>query len=259
VTTLAAVIVNYRRPDLLEACLASLEEALEHAGGGELVVVDNASGDRSVELVRERFPTARLVELAVNRGFGAGVNAGLRQTDAEWVFLLNNDATVAPGALSELLRVGRGDARVGSVAAQMLFAARPEVINSAGLEVDRLGVVSDRLVGMPASASEQEPVEVFGASGGASLYRRAALDDIGGFDEGFFMFGEDADVAWRLRMRGWRSLYAPGAVVFHHHSASCGGAPAGRARSGARGAGGAGPAPGVARGRVQASTCGRGA
>jgi GT2 family glycosyltransferase len=91
---------------------------------------------------------------------------------------------------------------VGSVAAQMRFFDRPEMISSAGSEVDRLGLVYDRPVGEPVSANEMEKVEVLGASAAAALYRREMLEYVGGFDESFFASLEDVDVAWRARMRG---------------------------------------------------------
>jgi GT2 family glycosyltransferase len=120
-----------------------------------------------------------------------------------------------------MLEAGRSHPRVGSVAAQMRFADRPDVLNSAGLELDRLGIAADRLVG--AKVEDQrvsEPYEVFGATGGAALFRREMLDQVGGFDESYFAFFEDADLAWRAHSHGWRSLYAPRAVVYHHHSAT---------------------------------------
>ena len=221
---LSAIVVNFRQPELLGACLCSLDAALERVEGEtELVVVDNASGDGSAELVRHEHPAATLVELEENRGFGGGVNAGLERSRGEFVALVNNDATVEPEALAELLRAAReGGPDVGSVAAQMRFADRPQTINSAGIGIDRLGIVYDRLLGAAAGSGERRPVEVFGASAGAALWRRAALDSLGGFDESFFVYLEDADLAWRARMRGWRSLYAPAAVVYHHHSATAG-------------------------------------
>ena len=218
---LSAIVVNFRRPELLRTCLRSLETSLERLEAEtELVVVDNGSADGSTELVRAEFPGATVVALARNRGFAGGVNAGLERSSGEFVLLLNNDATVEPEAVGELLRVAEAAQDVAAVAAQMRFADRPQTINSAGIGVDRLGVVYDRLVGAPASASERAPAEVFGASGGAALWRRAALESVGRFDEPFFVYLEDADVAWRARMRGWHALYAPGAVVYHHHSAT---------------------------------------
>jgi GT2 family glycosyltransferase len=129
---------------------------------------------------------------------------------------------VHPDALAELLAGGEADPAVGSVAAQVRFAAWPDTINSAGIEVDELGVARERRLGEPASACEAEPVEVFGASAALALYRRAMLDAVGGFDGSFFAYLEDADLAWRARMAGWRCVLVPRAVALHHHSPTLG-------------------------------------
>jgi GT2 family glycosyltransferase len=121
-----------------------------------------------------------------------------------------------------MLAAGATGADIGSVAATILFADREDTINSAGIEVDELGVAHERLLGERATAGGTEIVDVFGASAGAALYLRAMLNDVGGFDESFFAYLEDADLAWRARMRGWRCVFAPGAVVRHHHSTSLG-------------------------------------
>jgi GT2 family glycosyltransferase len=99
--------------------------------------------------------------------------------------------------------------------------SRRDVINTAGLGMDRLGVAYDRLAGARATDGG-DVVEVFGASACVALYRRAMLNEIGGFDPVFFAFMEDADVAWRARMAGWRTLYVPSAVAYHHGSATAG-------------------------------------
>ena len=103
---------------------------------------------------------------------------------------------------------------------QMRFADRPEIVNSAGIGVDVLGVAFDRFLGEPTDGPASEPAEVFGACAGAALFRRAMLDEIGGFDSGIFLYLEDVDVAWRARMAGWRAVYVPDAVVWHAHSAT---------------------------------------
>jgi GT2 family glycosyltransferase len=217
-TAVSALVVNHRRPELTIECLASLAPALERLGEpAELIVVDNGSGDGSAERIAERFTGARVLALEENRGFAGGVNAGVGESSGEWVLLLNNDTTIEPEAVARLLEAGRSSPEVGSVAAQMRFAASPGIVNSAGIGVDRLGVAYDSGLGEPVRDDPGDAVEVFGASGGAALLRRAMLDELGGLDASFFFALEDVDLAWRARMAGWRALHAPAAVVWHHH------------------------------------------
>ena len=188
----------------------------------ETIVVDNASVDGSLEVVRDEFAGVRLITLSENRGFAGGVGEGIRAAKGEWVLCINNDATVDTAAVAELLRTAdEANEDVGSIAALMVFADRRDLINSAGIEVDSLGVAWDRHLGQPVESGEQRVTEVFGASAGAALYRRSMLEAVP-FEESFFAYLEDVDVAWRARMRGWRSLYAPRAVVLHEFSATAG-------------------------------------
>lgn len=220
----SAVILTFRRQDLLPACLASLEAALGRLDEpAEIVVVDNASPQRrATALVAEICPRARVVTLAENRGYAGGVNAGLEVARGRWILTIGDDATIEAPAVAAMLQTGERADDVGSVAAKMLFADRSagDVVNSAGLDVDRLGTAIDRHVGAPSAAAERETTEVFGTSGGAALYRRAMLDGVGGFDASFGVYLEDADLAWRARIAGWRCLLEPRAVVHHHHSAT---------------------------------------
>jgi GT2 family glycosyltransferase len=213
---LSVIVPNYRRPDLLMRCLQSLRDSCRSTQmPGEVIVVDDGSGDESCRLVRERFPGFGLVALEHNGGYPAAVNAGVRRSSGEWVLTLNNDTTVENGTLEALLAAARSSPDIGSVAAQQRFLSHPQVIYSAGVMVDRRGQAADRLIGHPLADSEREPVEVFAACGAAALYRRTMLDELGGFDERFLFGLEDVDVAWRGHMRGWCCLYAPSAVVYH--------------------------------------------
>jgi GT2 family glycosyltransferase len=218
----STIIVNHERRDLLQICLESLQRALRTVEEDtELIVVDNGSRDGSAQLVRERFPDVKVVELERNEGFAGGVTRGIEAAQGEWIAVFNNDTTIEPDAVKLMLEAGRVHPRVGSVAAQMRFADRRDVLNSAGLELDRLGIAADRLVGTRVQEhGAHMPYEVFGATGGAAIFRRAMLDQVGGFDESYFAFFEDADLAWRAHGHGWRALYAPAAVVYHHHSAT---------------------------------------
>jgi len=212
---LTAIVVDYRGGPLLERCLADLRPALARvAGEAELIVVDNGGA-------LEPVPGARLISLPGNAGFAGGVVAGLAKAAGEWVALVNNDAFLAPDCLERLLAAAHGAPRVGSVAPQIRFDRRRDLVNSAGLEVDALGIGSDRLAGRRADDPEvAAPAEVFGASACVALYRRAMLDEIGGFDASFFAYQEDADVAWRARMAGWLCLYEPSALAWHQGSAT---------------------------------------
>jgi len=219
--SVSVLIVTYRRRRLLDECLMSLERALARIPEKtEVIVVDNGSQDETRLWMNNRLPSAHVIEIAENVGFTRALMIGIRRTRGRWIALLNDDTTVEEGALKALVDAGESLGTVGSVAAQMRFADRPQLINSAGLEIDKLGIAADRLAGRPAAESEQLPIEVFGTSGGGALYRRGMLDELGGFDESFFGYMEDADLAWRAQMRGWRCLYEPRAIVYHHHSAT---------------------------------------
>jgi GT2 family glycosyltransferase len=218
----SVVVINYRRPDLTDACLRSVAPALEHVpGGAELLVLDNDSGDGSVELLRERHRDMRIEALPQNLGFAGAAQRAIELTSGEWIAFVNNDAEIEPDALARMLEEGARDPRVGAVAPQIRFNGSRDRVNSAGLEVDQLGIGFERLAGHAAAAASVScGGEVFGATGCVALYRRAMLDEIGGFDASFFAYLEDADVAWRARMVGWQAVYVPDAIAYHHASAT---------------------------------------
>jgi len=213
---LSAIVVAFGDDALGEECLARLADALTRVDGEtQLIVVANCG--RATDR-----PGATTVAGDAGLGFAGGVERGLAVASGEWVALVNDDCLVEPDALRELLAVAARNPRVGSVAAQIRFASRPGAINSAGIDVDELGIARERRVGEPAAACEAQPVEVFGASAALALYRRAMLDEVGGLDPSFFAYLEDADLAWRARGAGWRCVLAPAAVAYHHHSPSLG-------------------------------------
>jgi GT2 family glycosyltransferase len=157
-----------------------------------------------------------------NEGFAGPNNQAFAAARGAFIATLNNDTVPQRGWLSALVAAAQADARVGSVASRMVFDHAPGLIQSAGITIDRAGIAWDRLVGRPVAESEPDVVEVFGASAGAALYRKAMLHELGGFDGRYFMYLEDVDLAWRARLAGWRAVYAPGAIVHHAHSASAG-------------------------------------
>jgi GT2 family glycosyltransferase len=214
----AVVIPNWNGAALLPACLDALRQQTyrDH----EVVVVDNGSRDDSLAVLA-RYPEARVLRCGRNRGFGAATNVGIRATAGPYVATLNNDAAPAPGWLAALVAAAEADPAVGMVASRMVFAARPDVLNSCGIALDRAGIAWDLLGGAPVGA-DHALTEPFGPCAGAALYRRAMLDQIGLFEERFFAYLEDVDLAWRARRAGWRCRYAPAAQVAHQHSATAG-------------------------------------
>lgn len=211
------VTANWNGRAHLERCLGAL--ARQTLKDFDVVVVDNGSTDGSGEMVRARFPHVRLIESPTNLGFAAANNLGIEASSAPFVATLNNDAEAEPEWLERLVEVALSDDTVGMVASKMLFAHRPGTINSAGIALDLAGIAWDRLGGEPDRSAETVE-EVFGPCAGAALYRRSMLDRIGPFDEEFFAYLEDVDLAWRARLAGWRCIYAPSAVVYHAHSAT---------------------------------------
>jgi GT2 family glycosyltransferase len=214
----SVIIVNWNGRHHLELCLPAL--AQQTAVDFEIIVVDNGSTDDSLDYVNNNHPTVHVMALNENHGFARGNNIGIRAATARFVVLLNNDTKPEPTWLERLLVPAIKDDRIGMVACKMLFYDRPDVINSAGICVDRVGIAWDRLGGQVNQAGSDTPITVFGGSGGAVLYRRRMLAEIGLFDEDYFAYLEDVDLAWRAQLAGWGAVCVETAVVYHHHSAS---------------------------------------
>lgn len=226
---ISVVIVNWNRKDLLRACLDSL--AAQTFSDFEVVVVDNGSDDGSSVLVQEiagSFPKPiRLVENRENLGFCAANNQGFAVSQSEYVALLNNDAEADPGwleALHEAIRVKPdvGESDVGMVASKILVWEDPRIIDKCGHLIYPDGQNRGRGSGQVDQGQFNRQEEVLWPDGCAALYRRAMLDEVGGFDEEFFAYADDAELGLRGRIAGWNCLYAPGAVVRHHRGATLG-------------------------------------
>jgi GT2 family glycosyltransferase len=203
------------------------------AGSAEaaVVVVDNGSTDDSVELIGREFPEVEVIALDANRGFGPALNAAVAaRPDADPVILLNDDATPEERFVEALLE--RLAPEVGMVAGVMTQEAAPGLIDSAGVVADRTLMGFDYLHGEPLAAAA-EAADPLGPTGGAALYRRAAFEEVGGFDERMFLYYEDLDLALRIAARGGRCRLAPEARALHAYSSGLGAASAAKyARTG---------------------------
>lgn len=189
----------------------------------EVIVVDNASTDGSDDAVEKRFAgRIALIRNSRNLGFGAGNNVGLRAARGRFVLLLNNDAEATPTLLEEMVRAAEEDDRIGMVAAKVLLHGQNDRIDTTGhlLYPDGLNRGRGRLE-VDRGQYDQCHTALF-PSGACGLYRRRMLDEIGLFDEAFFLYGDDAELGLRGRTAAWECAFAPRAIALHHYSRSAG-------------------------------------
>ena len=216
---ISVIVVNWNRRELLRACLASLR-AQTH-GDFETIVVDNGSTDGSAEMAEGEFG-ARLIRNAENRGFCAANNQGIAAARGEWIALLNNDAEAGAGWLEALARAFEGRPELGMAASKILVHEDPRRIDKAGHLMWPDGQNRGRGTGALDRGQFDCLEETLWPDGCAAMYRKRMLDEIGGFDEDFFAYGDDAELGLRARLAGWPCLYVPDAVVRHHRGATLG-------------------------------------
>jgi GT2 family glycosyltransferase len=226
---LSIVILNYRTPALLLECLAALERHPLTIGSSETWVVDNASGDDSLERVRAGFPTVHTLANPRNAGFAAGNNAGIARCQGRYFLLLNPDTQVHAGALDALLRFMDETPDAGAAGGQ-LIGLDGEIQDSCREFPNLLAVI---LRGSPlhrffprhpslrrylmADWDHRSTRRVDWILGACLIIRRRAWEAVGPLDEGFFMYYEDIDWCYRAGAAGWSVYYTPAAKITHHH------------------------------------------
>jgi GT2 family glycosyltransferase len=215
---ISIIIVNFNGLRFLEPCLSSI--CGQSYSYFEIVFVDNGSSDRSVDFVREHYPSAIIIETGKNLGFAGGTNAGIRRAAGEYLLTLNNDTVLDPRFLEDIIKPMHDDQHVGICGSKMLLPDGR--INSTAICFSRSGAAWDRGMGEQDTGQYDCEEEVFGACAGAALYRRSMLDEIGLFDEDFFLFMEDVDLAFRARLAGWKCWYVPTAKVIHVRGGTAG-------------------------------------
>ena len=189
----------------------------------ELIVVDNASTDESLDIARSYVGRERytLIENDRNTGFSYAVNQGIRAAKGEFVALFNNDAFAEPDWLEQLISAAQQNPRIFAVSSLMIRHFERELADDAGDYVTILGFACKRGDGMKLHRY-QKPCRVFSACGGAALYRKSILDEIGLFDEHFFAYYEDVDISWRANSLGYKNVYCPTARCYHICGATTG-------------------------------------
>lgn len=217
---ISVVVVNWNRCELLRRCLASVW--LQEGARFEVIVVDNGSTDGSADMVERELPSTRVIRNRDNRGFCAANNQGIAAARGEFIALINNDAEARPGWLRALHEVFEGRPWLGMAASKILVYEQPERIDKAGHLMYPDGQNRGRGAGEIDAGQYDQLEETLWPDGCAAMYRKSMLDSIGGFDEDFFAYADDAELGLRARIAGWRCLYVPGAVVLHHRGATLG-------------------------------------
>jgi GT2 family glycosyltransferase len=216
---LYVVIPNWNGADLLAGCLNSLKnQTFEH----KVIVVDNGSVDNSVELLEKDFPEVILLKNPKNLGFAGGVNTGIRyalENNADYIALFNNDALAEPDWLEKLVNAMEADDKIGITTCKLMRDDKKH-FDSTGDFYSTWGMPFPRDRNREDTGQRDAKESVFGATGGASLYRADMLREIGIFDETFFAYYEDVDISFRARLAGWDIIYEPSSVVYHQVSAT---------------------------------------
>lgn len=217
----SVVTPNYNGEKFLKTFFESLDNDSELIG--EVIIVDNGSADNSKEYIRNNsfnFPV-RIIENSENLGFAPAVNQGIMEAQHEYIFSLNNDTEVKKGSIKALVDLISSDENIFSVQAKMLQYDNKELIDDVGDEYNLLAWT--KKTGENHNTNEYTEVcEIFSACAGAAMYKKSLLGEIGMFDDNFFAYMEDVDLAIRSRINGYRNLLCPDAVVYHIGSATSG-------------------------------------
>ena len=219
-TNLSIIIVNWNLQELVTECLASIYRNLNDVNF-EVIVVDNNSSDNSVNAIKNTYTAVTLIGNSKNVGFGKANNQGLKVSKGEFVLLLNPDTVIMNQAIQKMLAFIANDESVGAVGPKIVDGnntVRPECARNYLTLSGELAQLAKfdrprRRNRMNKSWNEMRKVEVL--SGSCMLMRKACLDQVGGFDEQFFLYGEDVDLCYRIKQSGWKVYYFPDATVRH--------------------------------------------
>lgn len=217
-TRVSIIIVNWNGIHLLKGCFDSVFN--QTFKDFEVILVDNGSTDGSLEYVANAFPDVRVIPLPVNRGFTGGNNEGFRQSNGSFIVLLNNDASIQEDWLERMVAVMDSDAGLGSCASKIVIDGT-DLLDSAG-DLFTTSFTGTKLGELQKAGDFNKPRFVAGPCAAAAIYRRDMLEQIGFFDDDFFLNHEDTDLNLRAWLAGWRCLFIPDAVAYHKVSSSIG-------------------------------------
>ena len=219
----AIIILNWNGCLDTIDCVQSLQEV--ECSMFDIVIVDNASTDRSAEILKQRFPECKLVQNDRNLGFSGGYNVGIKYAlthDFKYILLLNNDTVVEKNFIFPLIEKLENNEAIGVVQSKLINYYDHNKIDSLGQEILAAGGMRDIINDGLSTKSHRRSIEIFGACAAAALYRAEVFSEVGLFDESFFILFEDADLSWRIRLKGYKIFLVPDSIVYHKRGISGG-------------------------------------
>lgn len=216
----SVILISYNSEKDIEECIKSLNK--QTYKNFNIILVDNYSKDKSVEIAR-KFKEVKIIENKENKGFAEGNNIGIRKAfekkETKYVVCLNLDTIVDKNWLKELVDIAERNKKIGSVQSKILFYDKKNKINTDGNNINYLGV---GFCGnyFKKDSKENKVKEITYASAASAMYSRKALEEIGLFDESLFMYHEDLDLGWRLRLLGYKNILSPKSIVYHKYNFS---------------------------------------
>ncbi len=217
----SAIVVNWNGKDVLSECLQSLLK--QNYEALEIWVSDNGSEDGSQAMLKEFYPSVRLLENGRNLGFGSAVNRALEKAQGDYFLFLNNDLAMEPDCVGQLVDLLDSDLKIGAAVPKILYHQDAQksslnnsaMINSFGILVNYTGIAYPNLVDQQ-DRDDLSLTET--ACGGIFMFRREVYEQVGGFDEDLFLYHEDHDLSWRIRLAGWKLMVTPKSVCYHHYN-----------------------------------------
>lgn len=213
---ISVVILNYNGRHLLRRCLNSVFRSAYPLF--EVIVVDNASQDGSVEYLREAYTHEKrlqIIQNSANLGFAEGNNIGAQAAKGNYIVFLNNDTEVDRLWLKESVKVFESDQRIGACQSKLLLMRNPRLLDCAGGLLDYLGFPRGRGDSVEDNGQYDEVEEIFHAKGAAIMVKRDLFEEVGLFDPSFFYYYEEIDLCWRIRLKGYKVVFAPKSIVYH--------------------------------------------
>jgi len=207
-----AIIVNWNDKDVIVECIQSILD--QNRNKIDIIISDNGSKDDSIEFIRKRFPSIKIIENGKNLGFGSAINRGLGLAKGDYLLFLNSDLKLHSKCVGELAKVLENDSNVGGTIPKILHIDQQNIINSLGVLINYTGIAYPNLLGQK-DPGYQEPFE--SACGGIFMLKREVYETVGGFDEDLFLYHEDHDLSWRIRLAGWHLKVIPQAIMCHHY------------------------------------------